>query len=384
MEVGKMPAQRKTNQSRRLTAAGLIAVTAGTLLMMAWAIFPTPALATHVEPELQLANPPCPAGTTELKVEPVVAGQYTDGTLIVNVALVTLAGGPGFNWTSNIGLDAVIAKGGPNGNVYLYNPEATADTGLHAPVNPNNNQFFGLSHISFCYDKDVTPDLGITKSATSTQVTEGGAVSYTITVTNTGNADATGVVVTDDLDDALSAVSATFDGPGQNDVNCTVGAGNNQITCNIGTLGPNESATVTINATAPQLPLTVGGQCTLQLLNKATVDSNQTTPETSNQVTVTVTGTGCEGGGGGGGGGVAPTTTTTTTTIPSVAPTTIHKSTATDEVLPTTVTPGGTAFTGVEDVVPIGAIALTLMTSGSGLLWAGARRRRRDGSEDED
>ena len=40
-----MPAQRKTNQSRRLTAAGLIAVTAATLLMMAWAIFPTAAFA---------------------------------------------------------------------------------------------------------------------------------------------------------------------------------------------------------------------------------------------------------------------------------------------------------------------------------------------------
>ena len=40
-----MPAERKTNQSRRLTAAGLIAVTAATLLMMAWAIFPTAAFA---------------------------------------------------------------------------------------------------------------------------------------------------------------------------------------------------------------------------------------------------------------------------------------------------------------------------------------------------
>ncbi len=37
-----MPAQRKRHQSRWLTVAGLIAVTAATLLMMAWAIFPTP------------------------------------------------------------------------------------------------------------------------------------------------------------------------------------------------------------------------------------------------------------------------------------------------------------------------------------------------------
>jgi len=41
-----MPAQRNTNQSRRLTGAGLIAVTAATLLMMVWAIFPTAAFAT--------------------------------------------------------------------------------------------------------------------------------------------------------------------------------------------------------------------------------------------------------------------------------------------------------------------------------------------------
>jgi len=91
------------------------------------------------------------------------------------------------------------------------------------------------------------------------------------------------------------------------------------------------------------------------------------------------------GGGGGGGGGTTTTPPPAPTTPPPVAPTTIHTSTTTtDEVLPTTVTPGGTAFTGVENVVPIGAIALMLMTSGSGLLWAGSRRRRHDGSEDED
>jgi hypothetical protein len=46
MEVGKMPAERKTNQSRRLTAAGLVAVTAATLLMMGWAILPNAAFAS--------------------------------------------------------------------------------------------------------------------------------------------------------------------------------------------------------------------------------------------------------------------------------------------------------------------------------------------------
>ena len=52
-EVGKMPANRKADESRRLTVAGLIAVSAATLLMMAWAIFPSAAFAD--------ARTPCPA-----------------------------------------------------------------------------------------------------------------------------------------------------------------------------------------------------------------------------------------------------------------------------------------------------------------------------------
>jgi hypothetical protein len=46
------------------------------------------------------------------------------------------------------------------------------------------------------------------------------------------------------------------------------------------------------------------------------------------------------------------------------------------------VTPGGTAFTGLENVVPLGAISLLLMTGGSGLLWVGSRRRRNKQDED--
>jgi hypothetical protein len=59
----------------------------------------------------------------------------------------------------------------------------------------------------------------------------------------------------------------------------------------------------------------------------------------------------------------------------------VHKKSET--VAPTTVRPGKLAFTGFEDVVPIGALALTLLTMGSGLMWAGAHRRRSIDSEDE-
>ena len=504
-----MPAQRKTNQSRGLTAAGLIAVTAATLLMMAWAIFPTAAFADGtVQWEKNQGLPAgqsCPNGAHWI-LSP--SGDITAATLHVLGQNITMnqngpngsfeadSGGPITTSTSasadfsspnpdedphlvlshclggvtpNIGItksatstqvseggavsytitventgdgdatgvvvtdnldDAFTAVSatfdGPGANdvncpVSLVNQitctigtlgpnqsatvtinatapqlplteggpctlqipnQATVDSEQTAPKTSNGITVTVTG--TGCEEK--TPNIGITKSATSTQVSEGGAVSYTITVENTGDGDATGVVVTDNLDDAFTAVSATFDGPGANDVNCPVSLVN-QITCTIGTLGPNQSATVTINATAPQLPLTEGGPCTLQIPNQATVDSEQTAPKTSNGITVTVTGTGCTPGGGGGGGGGGTTTTPppAPTTTPIVAPTTVHNTTtATDEVLPTTVRPGKLAFTGIEDVVPIGALALTLMTTGSGLLWAGSRRRRHDGSEDED
>jgi uncharacterized repeat protein (TIGR01451 family) len=371
-----------TKESKRLTTAGLIAVTAATLLMMAWAIFPTPAGAAHVQPVFFDDNPGCddlgdPDLASLTKFDPPNSGTKDGVTITVN--------NPLFDWTSLVGIDAVIVKGGDNANVYFYDEE-TSDTGLHAPINPNNDKPFGLSHIEFCIDEDEAPNLDITKTASKTQVNEGGTFSYTITVENIGDASATNVVVTDDLDNNLTGVSVSAS-QGTCD---PVGAGNT-IECDLGTLAAGGSATVTINATAPQLPLTEGGQCEISIANTASVDSDETDKVSDDAPPVTVTGTGCETTTTttppGGGGGVAPTTTTTTTTtttIPTVAPTTIHKSTTTDEVLPTTVSPGGTAFTGVENVVPIGAIALMLMTSGSGLLWAGSRRRRHDGSEDED
>ena len=381
-----MPAQRKTNQGKRLTGAGLIAVTAATLLMMAWAIFPSVAMANGTVSWTgngtsggQLDNEECDASNTPylLWIFPI-GGQNTVTSVTLNLG----GSGSGSFTVDSTDTDASDDTSGfTGGSVHIRTPffdlsSLTASISYVGDLGTGEHKLV-ISH--GCPGEEKKPDLGITKSATSTQVTEGGAVSYTITVTNTGDASATNVVVTDDLDNNLTGVSVSAS-QGTCD---PVGAGN-QITCNIGTLGAGQSVTVSISATAPQLPLTQGGSCTLQLLNQATVDSNETTPETSNQVTVTVTGTGCESGGGGGGGATTPPPAPTTP--PAIAPTTVHNTsspTKTDEVLPTTVKPAGTAFTGPEDVVPIGTLALILMTSGSGLLWAGARRRRHDRSEDE-
>jgi hypothetical protein len=129
---------------------------------------------------------------------------------------------------------------------------------------------------------------------------------------------------------------------------------------------------------------------TLSLCNATTTTTTTTTstsPPTTTQTTTTSTAT------------TSTTTTSGTTTPPStqttppssstgVAPTTVtppDDTTRPDEtsVNPTTVTPpGGTAFTGLENVIPLGAIALSMMTVGSGLLWAGTRRNRKDSEEE--
>jgi uncharacterized repeat protein (TIGR01451 family) len=242
--------------------------------------------ATHVAPIFVAGNPTCgelAPGTTELKVEPVGDGTFSDGTLTVTIDVIDTGDGQAFNWTSNLGLDAVVAKGGDAGNLYLYNPEATSDTGLHAPDTNEDGQFQDLSHISFCYDLEP-PDLEIEKSASSTTVDEGGAITYTIEVENVGDLPANNVTVTDDLDDALTSVSVT---PSQG-LCAAVGAGNT-ISCNLGTINGHATATVTINATAPVLDASLG-VCTDELSNTATVDSTETDPEDSNEVIVTVVG----------------------------------------------------------------------------------------------
>ena len=96
----------------------------------------------------------------------------------------------------------------------------------------------------------ATTDLGVTKSDSPDPVKEGQTLTYTLSVTNAGPGIASGVTVTDDLDNQLDFVSATAS-------QGTCDRSGRKITCNIGTLQPAggpyteyaESATVTIRAT---------------------------------------------------------------------------------------------------------------------------------------
>jgi hypothetical protein len=255
--IGSRSTSTSTKESKRLTTAGLIAVTAATFLMLAWAILPTNAGAVTDE---------CPAGWTT-KVESQVDGDLDDIVL-------------------------------PAGTL-------------------------------FCAK---------------------------------GSTDATGILTADGQTTLFEYL------------------GNDHNVSHYVTYPPQTTTTTTLPTTTTTVPTTT----TTVPTTTTTVPTTTTTVPTTTTTTVTTTTTTVPGGGGGGGGGTT-TVPVTTTTTPTVGPTTVQPSTTTKSpnVAPTTVSPRGTAFTGVENVVPIGAIALMLMTSGTGLLWAGSRRKR-DQNQDEE
>jgi hypothetical protein len=164
----------KARSSMR-TLVGLLA-TLGLL-----AAFAMPTLAASVTPTpINDGNPTCGdfnAAWTELKVEPPGNGVFTDGTLTVTITnfVNSSSGTPGsFDWSSNIGVDAVFVKAGNDKhNLYTYNPEATGDTGL----GPQSGTGNGISHVSFCYDAGgttATPTPTPTPTATPTATPGGG------------------------------------------------------------------------------------------------------------------------------------------------------------------------------------------------------------------
>lgn len=68
------------------------------------------------------------------------------------------------SWSSDVPVAAVLVKGGPDANLYKYDPAALGDVanpGLHSPDHPNPGQFPAISHLEFC----INPALAISKTA---------------------------------------------------------------------------------------------------------------------------------------------------------------------------------------------------------------------------
>ena len=126
----------------------------------------------------------------------------------------------------------------------------------------------GLDAIAFT--PELTADLEITKTAGPDQVDVGGELTYTITVTNNGPADATNVVVSDPLPASADFVSVETT---QGDCAETDGT----VTCELGSLANGATATIEIVVT----PTEEG-----DLENTATVASDQSDPDEANNAAV--------------------------------------------------------------------------------------------------
>lgn len=156
----------------------LMAIAAGSALVLSLFALTSRTLASDVVPTpVNSGNPTCsdfaPEGATwtQFKLEgaDLADGTYTDGVLSVTIDnfVGSDAGTPGsFDWSSNVGVDAVFVKAGTDKhNLYVYDPEATSDTGLGPQAGTGN----GISHISFCYDAgESTPTPTPTQSPTAT------------------------------------------------------------------------------------------------------------------------------------------------------------------------------------------------------------------------
>jgi len=131
-----------------------------------------------------------------------------------------------------------------------------------------------------CNEVQESAGLSITKSDSPDPVTVGNALTYTLTVANSGPDQATGVTVTDVIPSSFTFNSAN---PSQGTCNPLVGQ---TLTCNLGTIANGANATVTISVTPTQPGV---------IANTAIVSGNEPDPnpdDNSDTESTTVNGTG--------------------------------------------------------------------------------------------
>ncbi len=183
-----------------------------------------------------------------------VSAQTTQGTTGTNGNVVTCNVG-----TLSNGLSATVtitAKAGVAGTV---TNTASVASGVVDFVATNNFE-------SAVATINPLADLAVSKKAATNAVFVGSNLDFTIIVTNRGPSTATNIVLTDTLPSGLAFVSAqTTQG--------TTGTNGNTVTCNIGNLANNATATMTITvaATSPGL-----------LFNMAAVTSSIADPASAN------------------------------------------------------------------------------------------------------
>ncbi len=112
------------------------------------------------------------------KVDPPESGPYHLDTYGNKVTVTFYDGGRYMDWSATLPISAVIVKGGPGANVYLYEPPATSGMGLRSPDHPRPGQIPAISHVTFCWEYR----LEVSKTAQTTYTRQ-----YYWSIDKTGN-----------------------------------------------------------------------------------------------------------------------------------------------------------------------------------------------------
>ena len=152
-------------------------------------------------------------GEFELRINAPGSGQFTHTAtgFAITLTVRTTAEGQVFDYTSSGGtIHHIYVKAGPDTNWYDYGATGSdgADTNLHGTVNPSNGRYYGLSHISICFDDTATP--AIVTQVSDATITIGGSVTDTATLS--GGVSPTGTITFNVYgpDDATCSGTATL------------------------------------------------------------------------------------------------------------------------------------------------------------------------------
>ena len=227
----------------------------GLCLALALGVGPAAVLIAEAAPPVDSPGPPSADG-----VQPVIVDTHSsandcaelgfdngvkivgDGSVSSGDLTVTVSGyksSTGFaDWSSNLPINAVYVKGGPSGgDLFGYPAGDIGDQDLRTPQKADGG-YYSVSHLAFCWnDVPLEPDVVVEKANDpGAAVDAGGSITYTLTVANEGQADATGVVVTDEL-----PAGVTFEAA---DPGCSEESGT--VTCALGDIGPGAGVEVKI------------------------------------------------------------------------------------------------------------------------------------------
>ncbi|HEU4403314.1 MAG TPA: OmpA family protein, partial [Candidatus Polarisedimenticolia bacterium] len=204
-------------------------------------------------------------------------GVVISDTIPVNTSFVSATGGGTLAAgvvTWNIGPLAVGASGSVQLVVAAVSPLANGTLITNGTYDIDSNETGPTAGAAITTTVSSAPVLTISKTDAPDPVAAGADITYTLSYANTGNMNATGVVITDTIPVNTSFVSATGGG--------TLAAG--VVTWNLGALNAGVSGTVTLVVQVAS-PLANG---TIITNGTYGVDSNETAPTAGAAITTTV------------------------------------------------------------------------------------------------